>query len=100
MAVGVVMRLAGVTQDQYEGVMAPGALDLRSPGNPDARDQWPEGIIAHYAGATEDGWCVVDVWETREHFERFVAEQLGPGMASAGVPQPELTFFDLYNSHS
>jgi hypothetical protein len=43
-------------------------------------DQSPEGLIVHTAGQGDQGWYVYDVWESREQFERFVAEQLAPAI--------------------
>jgi hypothetical protein len=39
----------------------------------------PAGLVAHGAGATpEGGFRVSDIWETREAFEAFESERLGP----------------------
>ena len=100
MAIGLAMTFDGVGKEQYEAVMAAGELDLGSPGNKSAGGRWPEGIIAHYAGTTPTGWCVVDIWESQEAFDAFFASQLGPTLQHVGLPQPNLTTFDLYNSHT
>ena len=99
MAVVFVLELDGVSKEQYEAVMAPGALDLPSPGNPDPGEKWPDGIIAHFAGPSESGWRVVDVWESEEAFGKFQAERLGAAMQVAQVAPPNFTTFELYNSH-
>ena len=42
------------------------------------RENPPEGLIFHCAGEGLDGrWRVVDVWKSREHFDRFGQERLG-----------------------
>ena len=94
------MTFDGVTKDDYEAVMAADGLDLASPRNSSATDDWPKGIIAHYAGATENGWCVVDVWDTQAAFDDFMANRLGAAMSKAGIPQPNVTTFEVYNSHA
>jgi hypothetical protein len=39
----------------------------------------PEGLIVHSAGFGEDGtFRIYDVWESREHAERFISERLMP----------------------
>ena len=98
MAIAFFLQLDGVTQEQYDAVM--GNLDLKGPSNPDGSDDWPDGVIAHYAGPTPGGWGVVDVWESQAHFDTFLADRLGPAMAAAGVPEPIVTPFELYNSHT
>jgi hypothetical protein len=39
-----------------------------------------EGLIAHTAGFDDEAgvFRILDVWETREHAERFLAEQIQP----------------------
>ena len=41
---------------------------------------------------------VVDVWETREQFERFAGEQIGPYSEEVGIPNPpDIHFHDVHN---
>jgi hypothetical protein len=49
---------------------------------------WPEGQLSHLAGPTETGFRVIDVWESREAFERFEREVLAP-LGFAGAPATE-----------
>lgn len=98
MAIGLVMTFDGVGEEEYEAVMSAGNLDLRTPRDPDRGGEWPDGVVAHYAGATPTGWAVVDVWESREHFDRFFASRLGPALEANQVPQPDVVTFDVYNS--
>lgn len=100
MAVGFTITFDGIDKDQYEAVMGKANLDLRSPGNPNAADKWPDGIISHVAGASPTGWCVVDVWESQGAFDQFFADRLGPALQNAGLPQPNVTSFEVYNSHT
>jgi hypothetical protein len=100
MAIGMVMRFSGVGAAEYEAVMGPDGLDLDSPGNPGAGGTWPEGLASHHAGPTPDGWCVSDVWESRELLDAFVGGRLGPVLGRLGLPEPELTFYDVYNGHT
>ena len=52
----------------------------------------PDGLILHTAGESDQGWYVYDVWESKEHFQRFVEGQLGPAMeASRGFGRPPRT---------
>jgi len=40
----------------------------------------PDGLIVHVNLARGDSTRVVDIWETREHFERFAESRLGPAI--------------------
>ena len=57
----------------------------------------PPGAIHHTAGATEDGWRVVDVWESLEQFERFSEEKIRPLAIDAGMRPPSMFTFELHN---
>ena len=37
-----------------------------------------DGLLVHLARQTGDGFQVVEVWESREDFERYSAEVVGP----------------------
>jgi quinol monooxygenase YgiN len=91
MAIGMMIEGPEWTREQYEemnermfGTMAP------SPA--------PEGLILHTAGKGPNGWRVVDVWESREHFERFLEDQVMPAAEEMGAPsmsEPEV--WELHN---
>jgi hypothetical protein len=49
---------------------------------------WPEGQLEHIAGPVEGGFRVIDVWESREAFDRFEAAILEP-LGFAGIPRAE-----------
>jgi hypothetical protein len=91
MAIGLRIKFEGGTQDQYEAVNA--QLDVEA--NP------PEGLIFHAAGPIDDGWGILDFWESREHFDRFFESRIGPAMQELGdrAPQgpPEIKEFPVHN---
>jgi predicted ester cyclase len=97
--VGLVMSFEGIGREEYEAAMSAANLDLSSPLNTDASGLWPRGIVAHYAGATPSGWCVIDVWQSQDAFDDFLLNRLGPVLAKVGIPEPNVTPFALYNSH-
>ncbi len=68
MAIALVIEFPGGSQKQYDKVQD--TLGLKGP------ETWPRGIILHVAGPTAKGWEVVDVWESREQFDRFFTERL------------------------
>ena len=92
MAVAFEMRFAGATLDQYDRVMELMGRD----GSP--MDVAPDGLLFHWAAATDDGIIVVDVWETDEQFDRFAKEQIGPSTQQAGIPAPPVvTRYAVHN---
>ena len=74
MAVGIRLKFAGGTQENYEA--AHGVMDIES--NP------PEGMIVHSAGPVDGGWGVIDFWESREAFDNFVSGRLMPNLQGLG----------------
>ncbi|MFN8078169.1 MAG: hypothetical protein U0Q19_01260 [Kineosporiaceae bacterium] len=46
-----------------------------------------DGLIIHVGRATERGFQVMEVWQSREHFDRATAEVINPLVRElAGVP--------------
>jgi hypothetical protein len=43
-------------------------------------DDAPEGLILHVAGRTDEGFRIIDVWESRAARERFDSGRLPPGV--------------------
>jgi hypothetical protein len=89
MAYGVVHHFPGGTKQQYEASIAavhpgPGIL--------------PEGQIFHAAGPSADGWTIMAVHDSRESWERFRDDVLGPRMQqgiAGGLPSPEESTIDV-----
>jgi hypothetical protein len=40
---------------------------------------------------------VTDVWETREAFDQFAQEQIGPQTAAVGLGEPQIAFHEAHN---
>ena len=90
MAVAVQMDFDGATLDQYDEVCALMGLTPGGPG--------PAGAISHFATMTASGLRVVDVWETREQFDTFAQEQIGPFTQKVGIAgPPNMEFFEVHN---
>jgi hypothetical protein len=84
------------TQEQYEESVrrvTGGKSRVESPAD------WPvEGLLAHIAGEGENGFRVVDVWESEEAFRRF-GETLMPILQELGIEgQPEIYAAHTYVS--
>ena len=47
-----------------------------------------DGLLVHIGRATEEGFEVLEVWESREHFERYTREVVNPVMAELSPGPP------------
>ncbi len=91
MAVGLRVKFAGGTQEQYDAVNEQMGI----------ADNPPDGLIFHAAGPIEDGWGVIDFWESRAKFDEFLASRIRPAIEELGdrAPQspPDIKEFPVYN---
>lgn len=86
MAFGLIFEGPGVTQAQYEQVK-----EVVAPGN-----KLIPGMLYHAAGPGQQGWCVVEIWESKEAAERFQREKLAQALQDAKISvQPR--FFEVVN---
>ena len=76
MAIAVVQDYPGLWQDDYDALRRELGLE-RTP---------PPGLVVHAAGPTVDGWRVVEVWESFETHDDYVADRLGPAVRRAVGP--------------
>ena len=88
MAVGIRLKMAGGTADLIDRLNT--AID--PDGNP------PDGLLFHASGPVDGGWGVLDFWESRAHFDRFIAERVGPAMAASGeeATPPDIHEFPVH----
>jgi len=87
MAVGIRIKLTGVTAEQFDQLEA----------SVNARANRPDGLIFHASGPIDGGWGVIDFWESRADFDRFAAERIGPAMAAAGAAgAPDIREFPVH----
>jgi len=99
MATAVMIEFTeGMDADMYDQVNS----RVNPPGNP------PEGLIFHTSGPSPDGgWRIVDVWESREAFDRFfggkvqptIVELVGAEAMQQGSP-PEIKDWELHNHNA
>jgi hypothetical protein len=92
MAFGIVHHFPGGTQEQYEASIA-----AVHPGP----DELPDGQIFHAAGASDGGWTIIAVHESKESWESFRDNILMPRM-QAGIEggfasPPRETEIDLHS---
>ena len=82
----------GGTREQYEEV----SQKLTDGRGFTSLEDWPaEGLLSHVAGPTDNGWRVIDVWESEEAFQRFGAT-IGPVLQEVGMPG-EPKFHEVHN---
>ena len=74
MPVGMRLKFDGGTQAQYDAIHSGLGID----------EDPPDGLIFHSAGPIEAGWGVIDVWESRGQFDRFIEGRLVPRLKEAG----------------
>ncbi|MGA2521100.1 MAG: hypothetical protein ABSG81_09815 [Acidimicrobiales bacterium] len=92
MAIGVQLDFAGATLDQYDQILESIGLLPLGPA--------PEAELFHWVTKTDKGIRVVDVWESRDAFERFAEDKLAPVFLEIDMPGPEIQFFEVHNYFS
>ena len=90
MAIGLRLKVSGGTQQNYA---AHGIMDMES--DP------PKGMIFHSAGPIEGGWGIIDFWESRDAFDRFLESGFGPAAQELGdrtfTTPPDIKEFPVHN---
>jgi quinol monooxygenase YgiN len=86
MPIGAIFEGQGISQAQYDQ-----ARKQVLPDNAPA-----PGMLYHAGGPTDNGWCVIEVWESRDALDRFFQEKLSQALQQAGINvQPR--FFEVVN---
>ena len=88
MAIGTITRFSqGLGAQQYDAVTEKMGF----------ANEPPEGLIFHSAGELDGRFQVFNVWESREHFDRFTRERLRPAQVAvmgeervAAMPDAEI----------
>jgi hypothetical protein len=85
MAVVLVHQGPSLTQEKYEEIVRKLTDDKSRMESP---SDWPvPGLLVHAAGQGENGFRVVDVWESEEKCNQF-GEVLAPILKEVGVDVP------------
>jgi len=79
MAIGLRIKMTGGTQEQYDALHSHMGVD----------NEPPEGLIFHAAGPIDEGWGIIDFWESRELFDRFQQSRLMPALGELGASGPQ-----------
>ena len=88
MAIAVLYDFSGVTEEQYYSVLS--RLNLGCKMAP--------GGIFHGGGPTEEGWRVVEVWESREAFDQFRQDALDEALKAENLPEPSISVWPIHNT--
>jgi hypothetical protein len=88
---GMVAQFEGNTEEllrKYDAVNAKmGAVQTALP-----------GLIFHQCTKRPDGIRIIDHWRSRGEFESMLNGALGEALRSAGMPQPRIDFYEIYNT--
>lgn len=98
MASALILGFTGIGGDEYASVNRELGIDMHS-----GSGNWPDGLITHAAGPTEDGgWLVTEVWESRAAQAAFMNDRLGPALHRGGVTSPpsRVEWVDLVAFHT
>ena len=87
--VAVVMDFVGATLPQLDHLLDRLQLGSGASGLPGSLFQWSR--------ATPDGVRVTEVWRSSGHFERYGRHAITPHLAEAGLPDPEITTYDVHS---
>lgn len=89
MAIAVQLDFNGASLEQYDEAVRIMGFRPGGPGVP--------GGLFHWVTKTGDGIRITDVWSSREVFERFAAERIGPISQQVGLAPPSIQFFEVHN---
>lgn len=97
MPAGLILEFEGVDQSHYDAVNEKLGIDAAT-----GAGDWPEGLVSHSAGHTDDGrFAVVEVWDTPEQQAAFMESRLGPALGEVGMPEPtRVTWIELVAHHN
>lgn len=84
MAVMLIATIPGGTREQQQPMYDQVGDDLVG----------QDGFLFHAAGATDGGWRLYEVWETREQLDAWLRGTIFPALPD-DAPQPQMDVVDL-----
>jgi hypothetical protein len=90
MAVGIRIKFAGVTEEQFDAVNR----------QIDPASDPPSGLIFHASGPIDGGWGVIDFWESRDAFDAF-SSRIQQSVEAAGIElqgPPDIREFPVHET--
>ena len=89
MPAGLILRFpSSVGEADYDAVSRRIGWDPRT-----GQGDWPAGLLSHAAGASDEGWIVTEVWDSKDAQAAFMGARLGPALG--GQPEPVVPWFDV-----
>ncbi len=91
MPVGIRIKLPGLSQEKFDEVNK----HVDPVGNP------PKGLLFHSSGPIDEGWGVIDFWESREDYDAFsprIQESVGAAGAELQGP-PDVKEFPVHETY-
>jgi hypothetical protein len=70
MAIGQILKFSGVGTDKYDAIRAELGWD--------GEQGMQKGLLAHAVGATDDGFCVIEWWDSEDRWNEFFSSALQP----------------------
>ena len=93
MAVALRLEFTDLTLDDYDGICK--ALNFPA--------DWPDGLKVHASTEVDGRLRVMDMWESRQQFDRFVEGRLQGAMGEAmgdRAEAPQITEFPLHTIYT
>jgi hypothetical protein len=88
MTVVSTLDVTDLTAPEYRAVMDELGVEQRPEG----------GIYVHLTTPTDSGYRVVEIWDEKENFDRFVERRLAPANAAVGLDHStKITVTPLHN---
>jgi hypothetical protein len=87
--VAVVMDFVGATLPQFDQLLESMRLSPVGPG--------VSGSLFQWSRHTPDGVRVTEVWQSHNHFEIFLREEIEPRLAEVGMRKPEITTYEVHS---
>ena len=79
MAMAQLLEFHGATEEQWHNLHLEVAPD----------GKLAPGALFHIGGPIENGWRVVNVWETEDDARNFFRDRLSPLLERTGLPAPD-----------
>ena len=94
MSYGLVLVFENVDESAYWAVNEQLGI------NRDGTGDWPDGLASHSGTQAGTGFVVMEIWDSKGHQERFMADRLGVALGAVGVPAPaQVIDGDVVNHH-
>lgn len=87
--VAVVMDFVGATLRQLDHLLERMRLSPCGPGVTGSLFQWSRRTL--------DGVRVTEVWQSRQYFEITFREDIRPRLSGIGLPDPEITTYEVHS---